>query len=771
MATEQGHSQEFDLDKTDRLPILTGDFLDPDIADDAVKMAGPDMETMTQSSYLETTAERPVLTEGQALMTNAPALTTSSLPMDFIRPSAIDLPSLAESLRSVEERIAHQQSEYEVLSRSFERARDGEESAKTRAGQLEADLAAAWSLLESEQARAREQEKNLTERTVFFEAARTRAEEALRDSERSQAEALRESERDRSDALRESERHQGEARLLKDSLAARDATISQVLHSLGERDAQLNALLQEHAKAQQSLEARGRTSSQLEADLGTTKLAVQEMSAQLAASKESVATLAARLKRSDTEVNTIRTELGATRTQAASYLELLRTHEYRRGFEDNLFLEMDAKVGVADAGHNALKAECERLLAQAANQDLKVAAQGATIEKLQSNVSAQTATLAKQAHDLKQIETARSELNQRLTATEADLQRVSADLAQREAALKESRSSAAADSQRMSALLASAEQRQVEQAAQFAKQHAEHIAAVAKMQADHTATLTEMQTDHASKVSYMQNEQMSHVNELQSTYTAGTARAEAEHAAEMERQKALHGAYVADAEARAQQREQEMSVLMAHLLEARRPLEPIEADVKRLTEALATKTAAFDEIDAEARKLRASLERTRGALEEREFLIRRLERSESNNANVLGRIQTSMERLGSGRITPSSLGNLPECTAELIRVDGGRTTSHTLGRRTRIGRGAGCELQVESSSVSRHHALIVVGPRDTIVEDLNSTNGVILNGRKITRAFLTDGDTLIVGEVQFRYVAKAGNRPAPQPPLEPAPVN
>jgi hypothetical protein len=210
---------------------------------------------------------------------------------------------------------------------------------------------------------------------------------------------------------------------------------------------------------------------------------------------------------------------------------------------------------------------------------------------------------------------------------------------------------------------------------------------------------------------------------------------------------------------------------MAHLLEARRPLEPIEADVKRLTEALAVKSAAFDELDAEARKLRASLERTRGALEEREFLIRRLERSESNNANVLGRIQTSMERLGSGRITPSTVGNLPDCAAELIRIDGGRSISHALGRRTRIGRGAGCELQVDSTSVSRHHALIVVGPRDTIIEDLNSTNGVILNGRKITRAFLTDGDTLIVGEVQFRYVAKAVGRAAAQPPLEPAPLN
>ncbi len=749
MATEQGQSQEFDLEKTDRLPILTGEILDPDIADDAVKMVGPSMDAVPQASYLDTTAERLALTEGQALTANSQALSMTSMQADFIRPSAIDLPSLAESLRSVEERIAHQQTEYEVLSRSFERARDAEEAAKTRAAQLETDLISARAAIQIEQARSREQDKSLAERTAFFESARVRADEALR----------------------ESERHQSESRLLKDSLAARDATISLVLHSLGERDAQLAALQQEHVKAQQALDVRGRTSSQLEADLNATKLAVQELTAQLSASKESVAELSVRVKRSDAEVNTIRTELGTARTQAASYLELLRTHEFRRGFEENLFLEMDAKVGAADAGHNALKAECERLLAEAANQDLKVAAQSATIEKLQTNLTAQTATLAKQAHDLKQIETARAELTARLNTTEAELQRVSADLAEREASLKEARSSAGEDSKRMSALLASAEQRQKEQAEQFKQMQAEHAAALAKMRADHAATLTEMQAEHAAKVSFLQNERIGQVGELQSNYAAAEARVEAQHAEEIERQKALHAAYVAEAEAQSQQREQEMSVLMAHLLEARRPVEPIEAEVTRLTEALASKTAAFDELDAEARKLRASLERTRGALEEREFLIRRLERSESNNANVLGRIQTSMERLGSGRITPSPLGNLPDCAAELIRIDGGRTTSHALGRRTRIGRGAGCELQVDSSSVSRHHALIVVGPRDTIVEDLNSTNGVILNGRKITRAFLTDGDVLIVGEVQFRYVAKPGNRAAAQPPLEGAPLN
>jgi hypothetical protein len=148
------------------------------------------------------------------------------------------------------------------------------------------------------------------------------------------------------------------------------------------------------------------------------------------------------------------------------------------------------------------------------------------------------------------------------------------------------------------------------------------------------------------------------------------------------------------------------------------------------------------------------LERTRGQLEEREFLIRRLERSESNNANVLGRIQTSMERLGSA-VAPGAGGSAaPEWAPELIRLDGDRSVTHVLGRRTRIGRAAGCELHIDSGSVSRHHALILAGTREAIIEDLNSTNGVIVNGRKVTRQVLSDGDILTIGEIQFRYVAK-----------------
>ena len=59
------------------------------------------------------------------------------------------------------------------------------------------------------------------------------------------------------------------------------------------------------------------------------------------------------------------------------------------------------------------------------------------------------------------------------------------------------------------------------------------------------------------------------------------------------------------------------------------------------------------------------------------------------------------------------------------------------------------------------------GPREAIIEDLNSTNGVLVNGRKVTRQPLCDGDAVTIGEVQFRYVARPVQRTAEPNPVEP----
>jgi chromosome segregation ATPase len=623
MAVENGQPQEIDLDKTDRLPILEGEFFDEDVADDAVRM------------------DRAGTAPGTSLVAN-------SAQTEFIRPSPIDLPSLAESVRSVEERIARQSAEYDALSRSYERTRDGEAAATARANAAERDLAAVRSTLESEQLRLREMERTLTEKGGSVEAARSRAEEASR----------------------ESERYQAEARTLRDSLSARDATVVHVLHSLGERDAQLSALQAEHARVLPALEARAKSGTQLEQELLLVRGQLHTASAQLKSSQEQESALSAQLKRGETELNAAHSELTESKAQASSYFESLRTRDWRSGFEQNLFRDLDARVGAADAGHEALTAERDRIQGQLAGLEATIAAHSATIDKLQSAAAAQASAAAQQAKDLEQAEQQRVEWIGRLSSAETEKVRLAAELAARDHALAQAQAASSGGVQR----------------------------------------IAQMQSEYAAKI------------------------------AELE----------ADAEAR----DQEMTVLMAHLKEARRPIESVEGDVKRLREELALKVTAIAELTEETDKLRAALERTRGALEEREFLIRRLERSESNNANVLGRIQTSMERLGSASAPGNGAAAVPEWAPELIRIDGDRSISHTLGRRTRIGRAAGCELHIDSTSVSRHHALILAGTREAIIEDLNSTNGVILNGRKVTRQVLNDGDILTLGEIQFRYVAK-----------------
>jgi chromosome segregation ATPase len=616
MAKKQSQFPDPDLDKTDQLPILAGTLSDHDVEDDAVRLDH------------DHTAVLPV---PPALAAGAP---------EFVRSSSVDLPSLAESVRSVEERIARQNAEFETLSRAHERSRDTEAAAVARANALAVDLAAARAALEADQLRLRDMDKALADRSAAVEAARVRVE----------------------DAVRESERYQGESRTLRESLASRETTIAQVLHSLGERDAQLALLKSEHAKIVPVLEANSKSAAQLDAELQTLRARANALALELQASRDAEAALGQRLKRAELHFSDARSDLAAAKTQAASYLELLRTREWRRGFDQNLYRDMDAQVGAAHAGHGALESERVRLAARVAALEAKSAAQ--------------------------------------LTAADAVRARVSAELAARDQAIAEARERGGADAKRVAEFQEAAELRRVE---------------------------------HAAQVAALRSEQAGQIERLQ---------------------------------AEAETREQEMTVLMAHLKEARRPVQSIEADVKRLTEELTAKGTAHQQLDEECRNLRATLERTRGQLEEREFLIRRLERSESNNANVLGRIQTSIERLGS---VSSGLGTTAapgaDWSAELIRIDGEQPVTHVLSRRTRIGRASGCELQIESGSVSRHHALIVVGPREAIIEDLNSTNGVIVNGRKVTRQPLADGDAVTIGEIQFRYFV----RPVPQS-TEPKPL-
>jgi pSer/pThr/pTyr-binding forkhead associated (FHA) protein len=71
---------------------------------------------------------------------------------------------------------------------------------------------------------------------------------------------------------------------------------------------------------------------------------------------------------------------------------------------------------------------------------------------------------------------------------------------------------------------------------------------------------------------------------------------------------------------------------------------------------------------------------------------------------------------------------------------------------THVGRGLAADLHLDENSVSRRHATLVNRPGGVRVLDERSSNGTLVNGRRITQADLHDGDVLAIGRVQLRYL-------------------
>lgn len=89
--------------------------------------------------------------------------------------------------------------------------------------------------------------------------------------------------------------------------------------------------------------------------------------------------------------------------------------------------------------------------------------------------------------------------------------------------------------------------------------------------------------------------------------------------------------------------------------------------------------------------------------------------------------------------------------ALVVGGDGGRRIS--LGDTATLGRLPECDVTLDDPSVSRRHARITHTGGSWAVEDLNSTNGLKVNGRRVSQADLADGDRLELGTVKLLFSA------------------
>jgi hypothetical protein len=72
-------------------------------------------------------------------------------------------------------------------------------------------------------------------------------------------------------------------------------------------------------------------------------------------------------------------------------------------------------------------------------------------------------------------------------------------------------------------------------------------------------------------------------------------------------------------------------------------------------------------------------------------------------------------------------------------------------RRTVIGRSKECDFQVVDPNVSRRHAELRQEGTAYWIVDLDSTNGVVVNGRRLKRAKLESGDKITLGSTELVF--------------------
>ncbi len=110
--------------------------------------------------------------------------------------------------------------------------------------------------------------------------------------------------------------------------------------------------------------------------------------------------------------------------------------------------------------------------------------------------------------------------------------------------------------------------------------------------------------------------------------------------------------------------------------------------------------------------------------------------------------------------------------ASVIVIFGGKEEkTYQLDRsRLVVGREPKCEIQIDNLGISREHCAFSQRGEAYLIQDLNSSNGTYVNGKKITEHFLNNDDEIIIGKYKLVFKNDA-QQPTKEPEAEqPAPV-
>jgi type II secretory pathway predicted ATPase ExeA len=112
---------------------------------------------------------------------------------------------------------------------------------------------------------------------------------------------------------------------------------------------------------------------------------------------------------------------------------------------------------------------------------------------------------------------------------------------------------------------------------------------------------------------------------------------------------------------------------------------------------------------------------------------------------------------GMVQAAPEETGGAAESTPVLARIFVAYEGETFLERelkpgRVVIGRTPDNDIQIDNAFVSRHHCQIVTRAETCMIEDLNSTNGIYVQSRRVRKYNLNDGDVVQIGRHEIMYI-------------------
>ena len=89
----------------------------------------------------------------------------------------------------------------------------------------------------------------------------------------------------------------------------------------------------------------------------------------------------------------------------------------------------------------------------------------------------------------------------------------------------------------------------------------------------------------------------------------------------------------------------------------------------------------------------------------------------------------------------------------ILSMDGAVLKEYPLNKeRTTIGRKPHNDIVIDNLAVSSEHAAIVTILNDSFLEDLDSTNGLAVNGTPTKKHFLQNNDVIEIGKYKLKYL-------------------